>query len=53
MEALWAPDTSFVIAAVAPTPDMYQGGAAQLVYTDGKKSVVSLGSLCNGFDVGP
>jgi hypothetical protein len=41
-EALWAPDGSFVIAAVAPIQDVYVGGAAQLVYTDGQKAVVPL-----------
>ncbi len=41
-ESLWAPDASFVIAAVAPIPDVYQGGAAQLVYTDGQKAIISL-----------
>ena len=41
-EALWASDASFVIAAMAPIPDVYQGGAAQLVYTDGQKGVISL-----------
>ena len=41
-EALWAPDASFVIAAIAPIPDVYQGGAAQLVYTDGQKGVIPL-----------
>ena len=41
-EALWAPDANFVIAAIAPIPDVYQGGAAQLVYTDGQKGVIPL-----------
>ena len=41
-EALWAPDGSFVITAVAPIQDVYQGGAAELVYTDGTKGVISL-----------
>jgi len=41
-EALWAPDASFVIAAIAPIPEVYQGGAAQLVYTDGQKGIISL-----------
>jgi hypothetical protein len=41
-EALWAPDGSFVIVAVAQIPDSYEGGLAQLVYTDGQKGVISL-----------
>jgi hypothetical protein len=41
-EALWAPDASFVITAMAPAPGVYQGGAAELVYTDGQKAVVPL-----------
>jgi len=39
-EALWAPDASFVIAAYAPTQDVYQGGQAEVVYFDGRPSVV-------------
>lgn len=41
-ESLWAPDASFVLAAVAPIREVYQGGALQLIYTDGQKGVVSL-----------
>ena len=41
-EMLWAPDASFVIAAIAPIPDVYQGGSAEVIYTDGQKSIVSL-----------
>ena len=39
-EALWAPDASFVIVAYAPTQDVYQGGQAEVVYFDGRPSVV-------------
>jgi len=39
-EALWAPDASFVIAAFAPSKEVYQGGQARIVYFDGKPSVV-------------
>ena len=39
-EALWAPDASFVIAVFAPTREVYQGGQAEIVYFDGKPSVV-------------
>lgn len=38
-EALWAPDASFVIVAVAQDDQTYQGGAAQLYYTDGRPMV--------------
>jgi len=41
-EALWASDASFVIIADAPIQEVYQGGAAELVYTDGQKSVIPL-----------
>ena len=39
-EALWAPDASFVVAALAPTPDVHQGGQAEIVYLDGRPNVV-------------
>ena len=39
-EALWAPDASFVIAALAPTQEVYQGGQAEIVYLDGRPNVV-------------
>jgi len=39
-EALWAPDASFVIAASAPIDTVYQGGRAELIYTDGRPAVV-------------
>lgn len=41
-EALWASDASFVIVAIASIKDVYQGGTAELVYTDGQKGVISL-----------
>jgi hypothetical protein len=41
-EALWAPDASFVIVANAPIQDVYEGGAADLYYTDGQKAMVPL-----------
>lgn len=41
-EAIWAPDASFVIIANPALPEIYQGGAAQLYYTDGQKAMVSL-----------
>lgn len=39
-EALWAPDASFVVAALAPAREIYQGGQAKIVYLDGRPSVV-------------
>ena len=39
-EALWAPDASIVIVAIAPTEEVYQGGQAEIVYLDGRPSVV-------------
>jgi hypothetical protein len=39
-EALWAPDTSFVIVAYAPIQDVYSGGQAEVVYFDGRPSIV-------------
>lgn len=38
-EALWAPDASFVIVANAQDNQTYQGGAAQLYYTDGRPMI--------------
>ena len=39
-EALRAPDASFVIAALAPTQEIYVGGQAEVVYLDGRPNVV-------------
>ena len=39
-EALWAPDASFVIAAIAPTREVYQGGQAELIYFDSQPGLV-------------
>jgi hypothetical protein len=39
-EALWAPDASFLIAAIAPSEEITQGGQAKIVYVDGRPSVV-------------
>jgi hypothetical protein len=38
-EALWAPDASFVIVALASAPEVFQGGQAKVVYLDGRSSV--------------
>jgi len=39
-EALWSPDASFVIVAIAPSDQIYEGGRAEIVYTDGRPRVV-------------
>lgn len=39
-EALWAPDASFVIVALAPIQDVYTGGQAEVTYLDGRPGMV-------------
>jgi hypothetical protein len=39
-EALWAPDASFLVAVIAPSQEIYQGGQAKIIYLDGRPSVV-------------
>lgn len=41
-EALWSPDASFVVAVMSSGPAVISGGALQLYYTDGSKSMVPL-----------
>lgn len=41
-EALWAPDANFVIVASAPIDQVYQGGIAELYYTDSQKAPMQL-----------
>jgi WD40 repeat protein len=41
-EALWAPDASFVITAIAPSDTVYAGGQLNLYYTDPSQPVISL-----------
>jgi hypothetical protein len=38
-EALWAPDASLVVVAMASAPEIAQGGQAKIVYLDGRPSV--------------
>lgn len=38
-ESLWSPDGSFVIVALAQNDQMWQGGAAEIVYVDGSPRV--------------
>lgn len=52
-EAIWAPDASFVIVANPALPEIYEGGAAQLYYTDGQKAMVPLVSYALKMKWGP
>lgn len=38
-EFLWAPDASFVLAAIPPTSGIFEGGAMNLYYTDGQPAI--------------
>jgi Tol biopolymer transport system component len=38
-ESLWSPDASFVIVASATNDQMWQGGAAEIIYLDGSPRV--------------
>ena len=52
-EALWAPDASFVIVASAPIDQVYQGGIAELYYTDGEKDPIKLVDFAVNMKWGP
>jgi hypothetical protein len=39
-EALWAPDASSVVVALAPSEDVQDGGQAEIISFDGKPNVV-------------
>ena len=39
-EALWTPDASFVVVAIAPIEEVHQGGQAEVVYLDGRPNVL-------------
>lgn len=52
-EAVWSPDGSFVITAIAPNPDIYIGGELRLVPVDGQKSVVTLLPFAMNLKWGP
>lgn len=52
-EALWAEDASFVIAAIAATLEIYHGGEARLIYTDGQRNIVSLLPFARDMKWGP
>ena len=51
-EALWAPDASFVIIANG-SEQVYAGGEAQLYYTDGQKTMISLVPSVQNMKWGP
>jgi len=38
-EVLWAPDASFAVLAIAPAENIFQGGKAEIHYTDGSPAV--------------
>jgi hypothetical protein len=44
-EGLWAPDASFLVAVIAPSQEIYQGGQAKIVYFDGRPSTVLASSV--------
>ncbi|MEW6401389.1 MAG: hypothetical protein AB1649_06285 [Chloroflexota bacterium] len=52
-EALWAPDGSFVIVATAPIDQVYQGGIAEIYYTDGQQEVIRLVDFAMNMKWGP
>lgn len=53
-EALWAPDASFVIAAMQPDRNWDQGGGVlELYYTDGQKNVIPLAPFGKEMRWGP
>jgi hypothetical protein len=39
-EALWAPDASFVVVAIAPIEGVFVGGLAEINYFDGSPSMI-------------
>ena len=51
-EVLWAPDASLAIVAEGPTPDVYAGGVASIVYPDGRPDV-KLASFAQNLRWGP
>jgi hypothetical protein len=51
-EAIWFPDASAVIVAIAPNQDVYQGGQAEIVYLDGRPNV-PLATFAQEMEWGP
>lgn len=52
-EALWAPDASFVIAAIAPSDQIYSGGTLELYYTHAEAGIISLAPFGQQLKWGP
>ena len=52
-EALWAPDASFVIAAIAPTDAVYAGGALELFHTHAEAGFLTLAPFGQQLKWGP
>ncbi|MCC7187383.1 MAG: PD40 domain-containing protein [Anaerolineales bacterium] len=52
-EALWAPDASFVITAIAPSDQIYQGGALELFYTHAEAGMLTLAPFGQQLKWGP
>lgn len=51
-EALWAPDASFVVVAIAPIEGVFVGGLAEINYFDGSPSMI-LTNFAQGMKWGP
>ncbi|MFN8427336.1 MAG: hypothetical protein U0X87_13905 [Anaerolineales bacterium] len=52
-EALWAPDASFVITAIAPSDQIYQGGSLELFYTHAEAGFLTLAPFGQQLKWGP
>ena len=52
-EALWAPDASFVIAAIAPSDQIYSGGTLELFYTHAEAGFLTLAPFGQQLKWGP
>jgi len=51
-EALWAPDGSLAVVVIAPSEDVFNGGEAVIVYTDGRPNMI-LASFSQQIQWGP
>jgi hypothetical protein len=51
-EVLWAPDASLAVVAFAPSPDVFQGGQAVIIYPDARPNVL-LASFAQELHWGP
>lgn len=52
-EALWAPDASFVVAAIAPSDQIYIGGTLELYYTHAEAGFITLAPFGQQLKWGP